>query len=181
VAAYVAGPSWTAPLILLRHATAGSKAAWEGSDESRPLDAAGEQDATALADLLRCFGESRVISAPAERCVATVRPYAAAVGGYVEVEPAFAVSGRTDSRPLAPSDADAEKAAAALAALAAWDESVIICAHRENLPVLLAGACAELGAEPPAEPPLRKGEFMVLHRAGGRLAGVERYHPAGTD
>jgi 8-oxo-dGTP diphosphatase len=175
VAAYLDGPSWTAPLILLRHAAAGSKSAWHGSDGSRPLDAAGEHDATALAGLLRCFGEGRVVSAPAERCLATVRPYAAAVGGGVEVEPAFAIADRTDSRRLVASEAEAEKA---IAALAAGDEPVIICAHRENLPVLLAAACAELGAEPQAEPPLRTGEFLVLHRARGRLAAVERYHPA---
>ena len=72
--------------------------------------------------------------------------------------------------------ADARKAVAALAAAA---EPVIVCAHRENLPVLEAVAYAELGAEPPAGVPLRKGEFLVLHRAEGRLIAAERYHPDG--
>jgi 8-oxo-(d)GTP phosphatase len=168
IAEFQAGPWRTTPLLLLRHASAGTKAAWKGDDSARPLDTEGERDAGALADLLRCFGVSRVVSAPAERCVATVRPYAATVGG-VEVEPAFdATHGRVGAGP------HAKKAAAALAAA---DEPVIICAHRENLPVLLAAACAELGAKPPHGKPLRKGEFLVLHRADGRLAAVERYHP----
>ncbi len=168
IAEFAAGPWRTTPLILIRHASAGTKAAWKGDDSARPLDAEGERDASALAGLLRCFGVRRVVSAPAERCVATVRPYAAGVGG-VEVEPAFDVNhGRAGAGP------DAEKAAAGLAAAS---DPVVICAHRENLPVLVAAVCAELGAEPPPGKPLRKGELLVLHRADGRLAAVERYHP----
>ena len=168
VAEFLAGPWRTTALILLRHASAGSRAAWKGDDSARPLDAEGEREARALAGLLRCFGVSRVVSAPAERCVGTVRPYAAVVGG-VEVEPVFDVA-----QHRAGTGPDAEKAAAALAAA---DEPIVICAHRENLPVLLAAACAELGTAPPPGKPLRKGEFVVLHRAGGRLVAVEQYHP----
>jgi 8-oxo-(d)GTP phosphatase len=172
VAAALAGPSATTPLILVRHAEAGHKSDWPGDDLSRPLDPQGELDARSLAPLLRCFGVSRVISAPAERCLATVRPYATSTGGAIEVEPAFDVT----SADGVSAGADAEKAAATLAAAG---EPVIICAHRENLPVLLAAAYAELGAESPAGSPLRKGEFLVLHRAEGRLIAAERYHPDG--
>jgi 8-oxo-(d)GTP phosphatase len=172
VAAALAGPAATTPLILVRHAEAGHKSDWPGDDLSRPLDPQGEADARSLAPLLRCFGVSRVVSAPAERCLATVRPYAAATGGAIEVEPAFDVTSTDVGR----GPADAQKAVAALAAAA---EPVIICAHRENLPVLEAAAYAELGAEPPAGVPLRKGEFLVLHRAEGRLIAAERYHPDG--
>ena len=56
----------------------------------------------------------------------------------------------------------------------------IVCAHRENLPVLLDAACATLGAETPDGKPLRKGEFLVLHRADGELAVAERHQPDGT-
>jgi 8-oxo-dGTP diphosphatase len=165
---FLAGPWRTTPLILLRHASAGTKSGWKGDDSARPLDAGGERDARALASLLRCFGRSHVVSAPAERCVATVRPYAATVDG-VDVEPAFdATHGRAGAGP------DAEKAAANLAAA---DQPAVICAHRENLPVLVAAACAELGTGPPPGKPLHKGEFFVLHRSGGRLAAVNRYHP----
>src|SRR5262249_1222372 len=55
------------------------------------------------------------------------------------------------------------------------DQPVIICAHRENLPLLLDAACAELGADCPPVDPLRKGEFLVLHRAHKKLAALERY------
>ncbi len=79
------------PLILLRHASAGSRAGWSGADLARPLDARGAADADALAWLLRCFGAGRVISSAAERCVATVRPFAALTGAKIEIEPLFTV------------------------------------------------------------------------------------------
>jgi hypothetical protein len=52
---------------------------------------------------------------------------------------------------------------------------VIICAHRENLPALLDAVCAELGANRPAVDPLRKGEFLVLHHADNKFAGLGSY------
>jgi hypothetical protein len=42
--------------------------------------------------------------------------------------------------------------------------------------VLLKAACERLGVPVPAGEPLRKGDFWVLHRAGGRLSGAERHH-----
>jgi len=171
LANFRAGPLRTVPLILVRHASAGSKSRWRKDDRSRPLDARGKKDAKILADLMRCFGTGRVVSSPAERCVASVRPYAALAGVEVEIEPAFEVAKKA---PVA--DPEAAKA---MAVLAATDRPVVVCAHRENMPFLLDAACAELGADRPPVEPLRKSEFLVLHRADGKLAAIERYHPAG--
>jgi len=167
LAAFRAGPMRTVPLILLRHASAGHKSEWRKGDQSRPLDARGTSDAEALAGLLHCFGASRVISSPAERCLATVRPYAALAGVEIAAEPALEVS--------KDGVGDDPEAAKIVAQLAAADQPVVICAHRENLPALLDAACAELGAEWPLVDPLRKGEFLVLHRADRKLAALERY------
>jgi 8-oxo-(d)GTP phosphatase len=172
LANFRAGPLRTVPLILVRHASAGSKSRWRKDDRSRPLDARGKRDARTLAELMRCFGTGRVVSSPAERCVATVRPYAARAGAEVEVEPAFEVT-----KKAAVADPEAAKA---MAVLAAADKPVVVCAHRENMPFLLDAVFAELGADSPPVEPLRKGEFLVLHRAHGKLAAVERYHPAGS-
>ncbi|MGO8956134.1 MAG: NUDIX hydrolase [Streptosporangiaceae bacterium] len=163
------GPRRTSPMILVRHATAGSKSAWHSDDASRPLDSPGKRDAKLLAALLKCFGDCRVLSSPAERCVATVRPYAAWAGTSVEVEAALDVTEGGDSAP-------GGVAAKTAAQLAADEQPIVLCAHRENLPMLIEAACAQLGAAAPADRPLRKGEFVVLHRAGGRLAGIERHH-----
>jgi 8-oxo-dGTP pyrophosphatase MutT (NUDIX family) len=90
-------PADTVPLILLRHAAAGSKPAVAGeqaaaADLARPLDAEGVVDAQALAGVLACYERCQVISSAAERCLATVRPYAELVGVPVEVEPSFTVT-----------------------------------------------------------------------------------------
>jgi 8-oxo-(d)GTP phosphatase len=168
LAAFRAGPLHTVPLILLRHASAGRKSEWGRGDQSRPLDDRGTKDAEALTDLLCCFGASaRVVSSPAERCLATVRPYAARAGVSIETEPALEV--------LKGGAVDDPEAAKIVAQFAAADQPVVICAHRENLPLLLDAARAELGAERPPVDPLRKGEFLVLHRADKRLAALERY------
>ena len=165
-----AGPRRTSPMILVRHASAGSKSAWHSDDASRPLDAAGKKDAKMLAALLKCFGECRVLSSPAERCVATVRPYAALAGTTVEIDPALEVTKGSDS-------GSAGVAAKIAAQLAADEQPVVVCAHRENLAMLMEAASVQLGTSAPADRPLRKGEFIVLHRAAGKLAGAERHQP----
>jgi 8-oxo-dGTP diphosphatase len=172
LAAFRAGPLRTVPLILLRHASAGRKSDWRRDDRLRPLDDRGTRDAATLADLLCCFGSARVISSPAERCVATVRPYAARAGVEVETEPALEV--------LKEGAVDDPEAVKVVAQFAAADQPVVICAHRENLPLLLDAARAELGADRLPVDPLGKGEFLVLHRAHKKLATFERYRVDGA-
>ena len=169
--AFAGRPAETIPFILLRHASAGSKRRWSGNDLDRPLDADGAAHAERLAGLLSCFGSCRVISSAAERCVATVRPYAELTGGSIEIE-----AGLTMPQPGGGTARELKRAAQII------DDGkpAVICAHGENLPSLLQAACARLGARPPKGPPLRKAAWWVLHTAGGALAGAERYHPADT-
>jgi 8-oxo-(d)GTP phosphatase len=177
----MSGPLVTSPFILLRHAKAGRKPARpkEGGDLARPLDARGTADAKVLAGLLACYGPCQVLSSPAERCVATVRPYATATGVAVLVEPSFAT-------PVAIAKASRQEAHEILAdaarrsaSLAGSGEPIVICAHRENLPALIAGACEALGASVPDGKPLRKGAFLVLQSAAGALVSAERQVIAG--
>jgi len=179
--AFRLAPRPTVPLIVLRHGSAGSKSDWPADDMSRPLDADGRQQAAVLARLLSCFGASRVLSSPTERCLATVRPFTSLTGAQLEIVPALAVpgdGGTGGSRPAAAQVPPEEVRQVAIGA-AADSRPVVICAHRENLPLLLSAACRELGSPEPSGPPLRKGEFVVLHRAHGRVAGAERHHPDG--
>lgn len=169
-------PRETMPLILLRHASAGSKDDWPGDDDSRPLDAQGTRDAEVLARLLSCFAPAaRVISSPAVRCTETVRPFAVMSGGTVEAEAALARPVRAPSRSTRTSSADA--LVALVQALAAAGVPAVLCLHRENLPTALAAACAVLGAPSamPEDPTLPKGGFWVAHVAAGELAALERY------
>jgi len=76
---------------------------------------------------------------------------------------------------VAPGAVDECAVALRSAALVTEGRPVVICAHRENLPLLLAAACARLEAPPPSGTSLRKGHFWILHVAETGLAGTERY------
>jgi len=171
LAEFAAGPADTIPFILLRHASAGSKRRWSGNDLDRPLDPGGAADAERLAQLLSCFGCCRVISSGAERCVATVRPYAQLTGASIEIE-----AGLTMPQPGGVTAGELKRAAQ----IVDDGKPTVICAHGENLAPLLHAVCARLGARSPEGPPLHKAAWWVLHTAGGALAGAERYHPADT-
>jgi 8-oxo-(d)GTP phosphatase len=171
LAELMAGPADTVPVILLRHASAGAKDSWAGDDLDRPLDAEGAAVAERLARLLSCYGSCRVISSAAERCLATVRPYARRAGVTITVE-----TGLTVSEPPAKPDSVTDLAVA----IAAERQPTVLCAHRENLAPALAAICGYLGAGRPAGPDgpgLDKGGFWVLHTADGTLAGTERHSP----
>ncbi len=173
-------PLETVPLIVVRHASAGSKKDWPGADDSRPLDAHGAADARALAGLLACFAPvARVISSPALRCIETVRPYAATWGGTVEAETCLVPYGRSTGSSSRTDLAEALRRL--LSGLVADRRPAVLCLHRENLPAVLAELCSALGAPAalPADPSLPKGGFWVAHAAPGELAALECYNVSG--
>jgi 8-oxo-dGTP diphosphatase len=203
----LARPVRTVPMIMLRHSEAGQKLTTGGDepaeDLARPLDARGVGEAQALAILLASYGKSQVISSAAERCLATVRPYAQAVGAQVRVEPAFTIvrgsispavllataadrdaqgmrnGGVTDDKPAAAQGTGvaaqrADEAAQLAAEIAVSGAPTLICAHRENLPAIIDAAFTALGASPPGGEPLGKSEFWVLHSADARFVAAER-------
>jgi len=181
---FAAGPADTTPVILLRHADAISRKTWRraGHDDdlTRPLSAKGQADAHALGQILGCFAPGRVLSSEAQRCVATVRPYAALRGAVVETDPELTIGGTT-AEPTGPCWTATEAARERVAALVAGAEPVVICAHRQNIPWLLALASAALGAPVPNGPALRKGAFWVLQASGGRLVTAEQHLPSSAD
>jgi 8-oxo-(d)GTP phosphatase len=177
-------PHRTVPLILARHASAGRKADWPGDDAVRPLDKRGEADARVLAGLLACFAPAaRVISSPALRCTETMRPYAEQSGGTVEAQACLVPFGRSPDFSSRTEQDDALRHL--LWGLVEQRRPAVLCLHRENLPEVLAQACAALGAAAavPADPALPKGGFWVAHvshhgmRGAGELAALERYEP----
>jgi 8-oxo-(d)GTP phosphatase len=168
---FLATPARTVPLIFVRHAVAVSKQVWRDAgnptDPPRPLSAQGLAQAQALAQILASYQPAHVVSSATERCLATVRPYAALTGAAIEGEPAFAVGGGSSK--------DARQR---IGDIAASEKPVIVCAHRENLPVLIEGACEQLGAPAWQGRTLGPGDFVVLHVAAGRLVTAEQ-HQAG--
>jgi 8-oxo-(d)GTP phosphatase len=200
---FAARPADTVPLILLRHAKAVPRSVWSSDDGDRPLDKAGTADAASLAPLLSCFAPAaEVVSSPAARCLDTIRPYADQSGAKVRAEPALApsasqgpgadsyslisalvaaeapviVCGHRENLPalldvaltaadaVAPERAEPRKPAAAGEKSAsrpgAGKRSAVIDGTR------VPGAVTR---------PLPKGAFLILHLAGGTLAGIDRY------
>ena len=67
-------------LLLIRHASAGDRAAWVGDDRLRPLDKRGRRQAAALVAALAPYSVAGLLTSPYLRCVQTVLPLAAALG-----------------------------------------------------------------------------------------------------
>jgi 8-oxo-dGTP diphosphatase len=79
-----------APLLLLRHATAGYRREWRGDDRLRPLDVRGRRQAEELVRALAAYDVTRILTSPFARCVQTVEPIAAARG--LEIEETLALA-----------------------------------------------------------------------------------------
>ncbi len=162
----------TWPLIVLRHAAAEKRSAFDGRDYRRPLTGPGRTQAKMLIPLLSAFGVESVVSSTATRCVATVKPYAAANRIAVRTKNALSEEGAV-RRPKA--------VIAQAVQLAGEKKPIVVCSHRPVLPTLLqpfanslSGSEARLLREP-----LSPGGMIVLHRtiSKGRwgIEAVERH------
>ncbi len=165
-------PYRTAALVIMRHASAGDKHDWDGDDLFRPLDRKGQAEALALVPLLACFDPVRIVSSPAVRCTETVAPYAAHIGAPIEVDRALTVPDRARAFSARTSP---DHPVTDVARLLADGVPTLVCAHGENIPQLLGGACEYLGAKRPSDPSLPKAGFWVLQAGESTLAGLERY------
>jgi 8-oxo-dGTP diphosphatase len=73
-------PALTGSVLLVRHASAGSRSKWNGDDRLRPLDETGEEQAEELVRLLSRFEVEEIHAADYVRCVETVRPLSESIG-----------------------------------------------------------------------------------------------------
>jgi 8-oxo-dGTP pyrophosphatase MutT (NUDIX family) len=87
---FLDGPLEPSMVLLVRHASAGSRKRWSGDDDLRPLDAAGRAQAVALGEVLAAFDPARIVAAPPLRCLQTVLPLAERLQLPVRVEPLLA-------------------------------------------------------------------------------------------
>jgi 8-oxo-(d)GTP phosphatase len=161
---FAAGPAATRTLLLVRHGRAGSRRDWDGDDDDRPLDARGQDEAVALAALLPHYGVERLLSAPLERCTATLRPAADALGLDVEDAPPLAARCWSD-------DPDATES---LLRSLVPGRTAAVCSQGEVLPDavrrLAAGSDVDLGDDVPSA----KGSVWALSFDGdGRLVDAD--------
>ena len=155
--AFMADVRPTRSCVVVRHGSAGERAAWTGDDRERPLDLLGHQQALALVPVLDVLGARRVLSADVLRCLDTVGPFAVATRLTVESEPLLSESGYS----TAP-----EAALDRLLEVLLGDEPVVVCSQGKAIPPLLRRAGAMLGLRD-LEASVPKGGFAVLHLADG--------------
>jgi 8-oxo-dGTP diphosphatase len=123
-------------VVLLRHASAGDRAEWQGDDLLRPLDDRGRRQALALRDLA-ARGITRIVSSPYVRCVETVEPLATTLDLAIDVDARLAEG------------ADPQDALALLAEL----DGGVACTHGDVIDALL-GHSLKKGAAAIVEPDL---------------------------
>ncbi|GAB1642655.1 NUDIX hydrolase [Krasilnikovia sp. MM14-A1259] len=158
-------PPVTAVLPLVRHARAGHRSAWAGPDVQRPLDPAGLRQAEALAAVVTPFAPRRLVSAPPQRCVQTLRPLADLLGLPVELDAALA-----EPPDQAQAPQRVRTAAAHLAELRTGPAAVA-CTQGKLIAPLLAHLA---GADDPAPYKTPKGDGWVLTWSGEDLIGLTR-------
>jgi len=167
---FVADTAPTVPLVIVRHASAGDPAAWNGDDAQRPLDDTGRDQADALAELLHLYGAADVLSADVVRCTQTVQPFADKSSLTVHAEPLLSDAGYTQN----PS-ASAER----LLAIAAGGTPMVLCSQGTVIPGLVTELGRSYGFSVPKDPSLRKGDAWVVHLAVDehRIVAVEHLSP----
>jgi 8-oxo-dGTP pyrophosphatase MutT (NUDIX family)/phosphohistidine phosphatase SixA len=157
----------TRTFVVLRHGISRARKAWPGDDRRRPLVAGGFKQAERLVPVLTAYGVTRLVSSGSTRCTQTLEPYAASVGGRLEVDDRFS---EEDATPKAVrgrvADLMAELAEAPRSA-----GGLVLCTHRPVLPWVFDA----LGLE---DPGLEKGEMLVAHLRRGDVVATER-HQAG--
>jgi 8-oxo-dGTP diphosphatase len=140
-------------LLVVRHADAGDKRSWKGSDSLRPLSPVGRRQAEGLVVRLEDYPVDRILSGPSLRCQQTVQPLAR--DRFLEVEPLAALG----------VDAGPDQVRAVF-----WDRALrnaVLCTHGEVIGRLLAELVAEgLVTEDPLGWP--KGCTWLLQRTDQR-------------
>jgi phosphohistidine phosphatase SixA/8-oxo-dGTP pyrophosphatase MutT (NUDIX family) len=169
---FVARPAPTSVLIVVRHAKAGKRSEWDGTDALRPLVRAGRAQARAIAAFVGEFAPTRVLAADALRCVQTVTPLAERLDVEVEVEVAFADT-------VSASDPAATQTA--FAGLIASGDVVAVCSQGTTIAVWLAGVgeLGELGGLDHSvfgrAPITAKGAAWMLSCRDGQIVSADYY------
>jgi 8-oxo-(d)GTP phosphatase len=162
--AFAALPVDTAPIMLLRHASALARKHWRGADPDRPLTATGQEEAQALVPLLGTYGDSSLVTSDALRCIETLEPYAKDIG--TELVRVSALSEETRA-------AHPRAAAKWLRGTVKAGRPVIACTHRPVVPGMLAESAAGVAAQA-GRRALAPAEAWVLHTRDGSVVAIDR-------
>ncbi|QEW03855.1 NUDIX hydrolase [Microbacterium lushaniae] len=171
------GVTHTFPLVALRHGKAKPRSSWTGPDAARPLTGRGRRQADALVGPLRAFGVRKIISSPAERCVQTVAPLAAALDRRIEQTPLISQDaweeGTADVRRVVGERVRSRRPA-------------VLCSHRPLLPDILSELALATGTLAGSylgsASSLETGGFSVAHLSadhpGSGIVAIETHEPS---
>lgn len=165
---FSSGPASTKAILLVRHATAGSRADWDGPDARRPLDEGGHQQADALVWLLTRFDIREVVSAPPLRCMQTVEPVSAAVGLAIRQE---AVLSEDDYY------GREEEAIALLRSIGTAGTGTVLCSQGGVIPNLLTRLAHTDNYSLPGPLVSKKGSVWSLTFADDMFLDAEYFPP----
>ena len=149
-------------VVLLRHASAGDRARWEGDDRKRPLDPKGQRQAEAVVAILDQLEVAAIISSPARRCVQTVEPLAEARGLPVVIDDALWENRAADSIALVMS-------------LVGTD--TVVSTHGDNIPSVLQHLAATEAVKLGPHPDWKKASAWILESTGGRYRSAHYLPP----
>ena len=165
---FARGPLLTRTVLLVRHATAGSRGKWKGDDRLRPLDENGVRQAEELVWLLTRWDVREIVSADFVRCSQTVAPLGAAVGLSTKEEPVLS----EDVYPERPEDA-----VALVRACGSENVATVVCSQGGVVPDLLMRIADADGMRLPDDLPYKKGSVWALTFDGGALVDTEYFAP----
>jgi 8-oxo-dGTP diphosphatase len=151
------------PVLLIRHANAGSRKEWVGDDRCRPLNDRGERQATALIEQIGLWSPTRVLSSPYVRCRQTVQPLADELGLKVEE------TGELE---------EGSGIAAIALVRSVAGTSVALCTHGDVIPEVLVSLADEDRLDLGPAPRQAKGSTWVLEAKKGRFVRATYLPPA---
>jgi 8-oxo-dGTP diphosphatase len=167
LSAFAGLPRITATVVLVRHARAGRRGEWPGTDVTRPLDPVGERQAGRLAEVLPWYAPERILTATPRRCVQTVEPLGAALGLGLDADGVFDEPSH---------ERHPEAAAERIRALAVATGRSVVCSQGGVIPDTVALLADSDGlAVPDVKTP--KGHAWVLSFAGPVLVAADRLGP----
>jgi phosphohistidine phosphatase SixA/8-oxo-dGTP pyrophosphatase MutT (NUDIX family) len=164
---FVRGPAPTREVLVVRHASAGSRSGWIGDDRLRPLDESGYRQAEELVRLLAHFDPTEIVSADFVRCRQTVEPLAEALGLEVRETPIVSEEGYPGHE---------AEAVELLRSVGGPHHTSVVCSQGDVIPDLLARLATADSVDLPPEPS-KKGSTWALTFQLDRLIGCEYFPP----
>jgi phosphohistidine phosphatase SixA len=152
------------PLLLIRHAHAGSRRDSRVADQARRLSTKGYRQAKNLVAALEAYSPQRILSSPATRCLETVTPLAESI--HVKVEPEESLAEGTGLAALA-----------LVRSLA--NEKIALCTHGDVIPEILVALADEDHLDLGPHPRQAKGSVWVLEAEGNRFVKAAYLAPPG--